>query len=218
MTEPLDLADLRARAERLAGKTLNDIAAELYEQAPTVGLHTKGKVGELIERALGATGGSHATHDFPGLAVELKTVPVDARLRPRESTYVCRISMADAERAEWADSWVRRKLSHVLFVPIVDGERVATPVFWKPSAEEERALRADFDELMGMIGMGRIEDLTARDGEILQLRPKARDGSVRTTTWDRDGELIATVPRGFYLRARFTASLLTRRSRASAPA
>jgi len=205
---PRDVAELRDRARALEGRTLDDIARALHELAPTIGLHTKGKVGELIERALGATGGSQATHDFPELGVELKTVPVDEKLRPRESTYVCRISLADAEHAEWADAWVRRKLSHVLFVPIVDGERVARPVFWQPSAEEERALRADFDELMGLIGRGRIEDLSAHDGEILQLRPKARDGSVRTTAWDRDGELIATVPRGFYLRARFTAAIL----------
>ncbi len=210
LTPPRDLDELRQRAERLAQRSLVDIARELDEIAPSVGLHTKGKVGELFERVLGATGGSHATHDFPELGVELKTIPVDAQLRPRESTYVCRISLADAEHAEWIDSWVRRKLAHVLFIPIVDQTRVATPVFWRPSEEEERVLRADFDELMGMIGMGRIEDLTARDGEILQLRPKARDGSVRTTTWDRDGELIATVPRGFYLRARFTGSLIWR--------
>jgi len=210
MRPPRDLPELERRADALAGRSLLDVARELDEHAPVVGLHTKGKVGELIERALGATGGSHATHDFPELSVELKTIPVDEQLRPRESTFVCRISLADAERAEWADSWVRRKLGHVLFVPIVEGERVATPVFWRPSDEEERALRADFDELMGMIGAGHIEDLSARDGEILQLRPKARDGSVRTTAWDRDGELIATVPRGFYLRARFTARILSR--------
>jgi DNA mismatch repair protein MutH len=218
MTIPRDLDDLRARADALAGRTLIELASALQERAPTVGVHTKGKVGELLERALGATGGSHATHDFPELGVELKTVPVDAQLRPRESTYVCRIALAGAEHAEWSDSWVRRKLSHVLFVPIIDHARIATPVFWRPSDEEERALRADFDELMGMIGMGRIEDLTAHDGEILQLRPKARDGSVRTTTWDRDGELIATVPRGFYLRAKFTGEIVRRRNPASAPA
>jgi DNA mismatch repair protein MutH len=215
MPPPRDLDELRARAGSLASRSLADIANELRETAPAVGLHTKGKVGELLERALGATGGSYATHDFPELGVELKTIPVDEQLRPRESTYVCRISLAEAEHAEWIDSWVRRKLQHVLFVPIVNNERVAVPIFWRPNVEEERALRADFDELMGMIGAGHIEDLTARDGEILQLRPKARDGSVRTKTWDRDGELIATVPRGFYLRARFTGELLRRAARPS---
>ena len=53
-----------------------------------------------------------------------------------------------------------------------------------------------------------IEELTAHRGRWLQVRPKARDGSVRTIAWGSEGEAIATVPRGFYLRARFTAALL----------
>lgn len=206
----MDLADLRRRVDALVGRTVDDIASELLTIAPIVGVHTKGKVGALIESILGATGGSRARQDFPELGVELKTVPVDAARKPRESTYVCRIALADAERAEWESSWVRRKLSHVLFVPICDGT-ILTPVFWKPTLEEDRAMHSDFDELMGTIGAGRIEDITAHAGEILQIRPKARDGSVRTTTFDRDGDLISTVPRGFYLRARFVARLLTPR-------
>ncbi len=196
---PRDLDELRRRAAALTGRTLSTTAS----------LHTKGKTGTLVEELLGATGRG-AVHDFPELGVELKTVPVDAQLRPRESTYVCRISLAEAEHAEWETSWVRSKLSHVLFVPIHE-RTVLAPVFWRPTAEQERALRADFDELMGLIGRGRIEDVTAHDGELLQLRPKARDGSVRTTAFDRDGELVSTVPRGFYLRARFVGSLLTPR-------
>ena len=82
-------------------------------------MHGKGKVGEQIERALGASGGSTATWDFPELRVELKTIPLDAsRGAPRESTFVCAVSLADADRAEWATSWVRAKLSRVLWVPV----------------------------------------------------------------------------------------------------
>lgn len=206
---PRDLGELRDRALALEGRTLAELAEELGGEAKT-GLHTKGKIGDLIERVLGATGGSVAQHDFPDLGVELKTIPVDEQLRPRESTYVCSISLLRAEHEAWATSWARRKLAHVLFVPVVDRTRIARPVFYQLDAEDDRALGADFDELMGRIGAGHIEDLTARDGVHLQIRPKARDGSVRTVAWDRDGEPIATVPRGFYLRPSFTARILSR--------
>ena len=43
---------------------------------------------------------------------------------------------------------------------------------------------------------------------ISQLRPKAAHGRVRTTVAGAEGERIATVPRGFYLRARFTGAIL----------
>jgi DNA mismatch repair protein MutH len=158
-----------------------------------------------------------AEHDFPGLQVELKTVPVDAQLRPRESTYVCRISLVDADRAEWETSWARRKLSHVLFVPVIDRTLIGPAVFWRPTAAQDRQLRADFDELMGAIGSGRIEDIDATTGAWLQLRPKAADGRARTLLHDPDGEPISTVPRGLYLRARFTATLLGASTSSSRP-
>ncbi len=205
---PSDLADLGRRAAALEGLTLSAVARALGALAPRVGPRTKGKVGELLERALGATGKSTATQDFPELGVELKTIPVDARMRPTESTYVCTIVIAEAERAEWATSWARQKLSHVLWLPVVDRKVIGRACFWRPSVEQDGALRADFELLMGTIGAGRIEDLTARDGVHLQVRPKAKDGSVRTVAWDRDGDPISTVPRGFYLRPTFTASIL----------
>jgi DNA mismatch repair protein MutH len=180
-------------------------------EAPGRGARTKGKVGVLVERALGATGGSSATHDFPELGIELKTIPLDCRGRVTESTYVCTLSLAEADRAEWETSWVRRKLAHVLWVPVVgsDGERrFGSPLLWRPTAEQESVLRADFEDIVGAIGMGAIERLTARDGRFLQLRPKAAHGRVRTRAPGWDGDVLETVPRGFYLRARFTAAIL----------
>jgi DNA mismatch repair protein MutH len=203
----MDLGELRRRVEMLRGRSPDELA-----EAEGFPLRGKGKLGELVERLLGATGGSQATHDFPELGVELKTIPVDAHGRPRESTYVCRISLAGAERAEWETSWVRSKLSHVLFVPVIvgddDSRAFGAAVFWRPTPEQDRVMRADYEELMGMIGSGHIEDLDARVGRVLQIRPKAKDASVRTIVFDRDGEPISTVPRGFYLRPRYTGALL----------
>lgn len=176
-------------------------------------MRTKGKVGELLERALGATAGSAAVQDFPQLGVELKSIPLDERGVPVESTFVCAISVAEAEYAEWETSWARRKLSHVLWMPVlpVDGEgqrRLGRPVFWRPTEEQEAVLRADFDDLMGLIGVGQIERLTAREGRWMQVRPKAAHGRVRTVAYGADGELIDTIPRGFYLRTKFTRAIL----------
>ncbi|MBX3186468.1 MAG: DNA mismatch repair protein MutH [Labilithrix sp.] len=178
-------------------------------------VRTKGTPGAILELALGATGGSTKVHDFPELEIELKTIPLDPRGVAIESTYVCTLSLADAEEQEWESSWVRAKLSRVLFVPLVgdDGipwrsRRVGAPVLWSPTEAQESILRADFDDVVGLIGIGRIEDVTAHKGRWLQVRPKARHGGVRTLAWGAEGEAIATVPRGFYLRARFTSAIL----------
>ena len=214
ITPPGSEAELRNRAASLAGRTIEAIADAMGVSPPPRGVRGKGKIGGLIETALGADSGNAARPDFGGLGIELKTLPL-RRGVPRESTFVCTIALADADRAEWETSVARAKLAHVLFVPIVfgaeesDGERrVGTPFFWQPTPSQEAVLKGDFDEVMGLIGAGGIEALNARRGRWLQVRPKAATGAVRTISFGPEGEWIATVPRGFYLRASFTRALL----------
>ena len=212
---PADTEELRRRALWLSGRTLAEIAAALAEAMPVTGLRGKGKVGNLLERALGASAGSAAGPDFPELGVELKTIPVDQSGAPRESTFICSIGLTGADAAEWLTSVARAKLAHVLFIP-VQGERdapagswrVGSPCLWRPTARQEAVLRADFEDAMGLIGAGAVESLSARRGRWLQVRPKAATGGTRTLAFGPDGERIATVPRGFYLRAGFTRELL----------
>jgi DNA mismatch repair protein MutH len=212
MASPRNEAELIARARALSGRSVEALAERWGVQVGGARVSTKGKVGELIERELGASGGSNATWDFPALRVELKTIPVDERGAPRESTFVCAVSLLDAERAEWSTSWARAKLARVLWVPVetrADGSRqIAEARLWSPTLEQERVLAADFEEIVGRIGVGDVEGLSARVGRYMQLRPKAAHGRVRTRAPGADGEIVATVPRGFYLRARFTGALL----------
>ncbi len=209
---PHDEAELLARVRALRGRSVDEIAQRWRVNVGGAAVSTKGKVGELVERVLGATGGSSATWDFPALRVELKTIPIDERGTPRESTFVCAVSLLDAERAEWETSWVRAKLARVLWVPVetpADGSRrIGEAVLWSPSEEQQRILGDDFDEILGRVGAGGIEGVSARMGRWLQLRPKAAHGGVRTRAPGAYGETVTTVPRGFYLRARFTGAIL----------
>jgi DNA mismatch repair protein MutH len=208
-------AELRLRAEALAGHTLGAIADALGGDEVGAGLHAKGKIGELLERALGASGGAGAEHDFPALRIELKSVPVDAAGLPRESTYVCTLPLAGVDAATWEASWVRAKLARVLWVPVVTPEpsawrarRVGAALLWSPTPAQEAVLRADFEDAVGLIGAGGIEEVTAHAGRWLQVRPKAADSQARAVAFGPEGEPVATVPRGFYLRRRFTAAIL----------
>ena len=209
---PRDAPELLARAHALCGRRVESLGRELGMPIGASGAHTKGKVGELVERALGATGGSSATWDFPALQVELKTIPVDLRGVPRESTFVCAVSLLDADRAEWETSWVRSKLARVLWVPVETGDDGARTFgearLWSPSAEQEGVLAGDFEEILGRVGAGGVEGVSAHVGRWLQLRPKAAHGGVRTRAPGDEGGTLTTVPRGFYLRARFTGAIL----------
>ncbi len=212
---PRDEAELLARARALAGRRLAEIAADQRVTAPPDLRHHKGWVGQLIERALGATAASRAVPDFIELGIELKTLPVDRRGRPVESTFVCTVPLAEVGEVPWERSRVRGKLAHVLWV-VVQGERAITvgdrqvgaALLWRPTAAQEQALKDDWEELAGIIALGDIETITGRLGQFLQVRPKAAHSRVRRRSIDTEGEMIETLPRGFYLRATFTASIL----------
>src|ERR1700761_6072296 len=126
---PRDAVELVGRARALEGMPVDELARVAGVRVDGAAVATKGKVGELLERVLGASGGSVATWDFPDLAVELKTIPVDPDGAPSESTFVCAVSLLDAERAEWETSWARAKLSRVLWVPVI------TPATTPPTTE-----------------------------------------------------------------------------------
>src|SRR5262245_12295788 len=124
---PRSVYELLARARTLVGARIERVAREVGLSAEGEAVSTKGRPGAIVERALGATGGTAKEHDFPALGVELKTIPVDADGVPLESTYVCTLSLGDAESQEWESSWVRAKLARVLFVPLVGADGAPWP-------------------------------------------------------------------------------------------
>ncbi len=81
-TSPESERELLERAERLAGWTLAEIALDLKTRLPSDLKRAKGWIGELIERALGASAFSLPEPDFPRLGIELKTIPADRAGRP----------------------------------------------------------------------------------------------------------------------------------------
>lgn len=209
---------LLQRADVLAGRPLAEIAGALQVGVPPDLRHHKGWVGDLIERALGAPGGGKAGPDFEHLGIELKTIPVDPRGRPSESTWVCAAPMEAAALGAWLDSPVRAKLARVLWIPILGkgspgGRKIGAPLIWSPSAEQEETLAQDWESLAELIAEGEVWQWKARHGEALQLRPKAARGDDWIWVVDSDGESVRTVPLGFYLRAGFTAQILAGESR-----
>jgi DNA mismatch repair protein MutH len=203
------------RANCLAGRSLEQLAAAVGRETPSHQRRLKGWIGELMEQCLGATAGSRPVPDFPELGIELKTVPINARGRPKESTYICTVALSDT-RAAWETSLVRRKLSRVLWVPVEAApeiafglRRVGNPVLWSPEPAQERLIRTDWEELTEMISLGHLERISSRHGRCLQIRPKAANGRALTAHFSATGEPALTLPRGFYLRAAFTQGILS---------
>jgi DNA mismatch repair protein MutH len=213
---PRDEAELRARLAALGGHTLGQLADRAGLEAPPDLRRDKGFVGMLLERTLGATAGSRAEPDFPSLGVELKSLPIDAAGRPLESTFVASLDLAERD-LRWEISPVRKKLARVAWVVVEAAKeiplaqrRVGAALLWSPSEEEFTELRRDYEEIVELVEEGFLEQITGHRGTALQLRPKGRNAADLRSALDEDGGAVRAAPRAFYLRTRFTESILRR--------
>lgn len=98
----------------------------------------------------------------------------------------------------------------------VEGERkiplaerhIGQPILWSPTITQESRLQQDWEELMELIVLGELHKINATLGEVLQLRPKGRNNRSITSAINAKGEIVQSLPLGFYLRKHFTAEIL----------
>jgi len=215
ISPPSTIDELSTRAAQLAGKSIGELAQISGVKLPESLKTKKGWQGQFLEQCLGADAGNLSKPDFSLIDVELKTLPIDYTGKVQESTYVCVVDINNKLGVQWRESPVYKKLKHVLWIPIakISGEplsnsRIATPFFWQMDEAEEAALKSDWENAMELVSLGKVHQLNARMGQILQVRPKAANSRVLTSSVDESGNPSQTLPRGFYLRPQFTQSLL----------
>ncbi len=135
-----------------------------------------------------------AQPDFPHLGIELKTLPLNRHGLPAESTFITSINLTKAHEEHWHASVCWQKLKRILWIP-VEGEReipysdrrIGQAILWSPSAEQARTLEMDWTEHMENIACGRLEEIDARMGEYLQVRPKAANAKSLCQGFDAMG-------------------------------
>ncbi len=208
-------SELLAKAQWLSGFSLGEIATSLNIVIPPDLRRDKGWVGMLIETALGAKAGSKAEQDFAHLGIELKTIPINSQGLPLETTFVSLAPLTNNSGITWETSHVRHKLQKVLWIPI-EGERqiplaerrIGQPILWTPTQTQEMQLKQDWEELMELIVLGRLNEINAKIGEVLQLRPKGKNSRSLANAFNQAGERVQSLPLGFYLRKNFTTKIL----------
>lgn len=215
LSTPNSEEELMDRAYSLAGRTVQELAQQYNIKTPSNSLHAKGWLGVFLEEILGANAGNSPTQDFVDLKIELKSIPIDQELNPYETTYVCIVPLIGCNGQNFFESNFYNKIKKILWIPFDGSKEIPiaekifyTPFIWTPNAQELDILKQDWEEHMEKISMGNIENITAKDGIALQIRPKAANGKILTDAIGKDGQLIKTRPRGFYLRTSFTKKIL----------
>lgn len=208
--------ELIARCRMIEGLSFAQLAAQRGVGVPMDPVQRKGWLGGLVEKALGTTAGTEAKPDFHHLGIELKTLPINARGTPVESTFVTSINLLTIHHEHWENSSCYAKLKHVLWLPI-EGDasisfahrRIGRAFLWSATAEDAKILKHDWTELSFMLGAGQMSDVDATMGVYLQVRPKAANARSLCYGFDAEGNKTLTLPRGFYLRPSFTEKILS---------
>lgn len=202
--------------QKIAGIKIYELAKMLNINCPKSLEINKGWIGQLLEMYLGANSNNLPIPDFPDLGIELKTIPVNLKtLAPTESTFVCKAQLNNVN-CTWEKSIVYQKLSKVLWIPIetdpklsLHERRIGKSFLWQPTLQQAIILKNDWYELTEILNLGKLELLSAKYGQYLQLRPKAANCKSNLIIYKTiNGGYIKTVARGFYLRASFTKQIL----------
>lgn len=209
--------ELLQRCQEIEGFSISQLAHSLQLSIPLTQSQRKGFIGLAAELALGATAGNLCAPDFTHLGIELKTIPLNNKGKPIESTFITSIPLLTIHQQTWENSQCFAKLKKVLWLPVegdstipFEHRRIGRGLLWSPTKQEETILSEDWHELSTMISTGQLEQITAKIGQFLQVRPKAAHAKSLCYGFGSDGSKILTLPRGFYLRAKFTESIIRR--------
>ena len=211
ISPPKDEAELLARCREIEGLSFSALATMCSTVLPHDPVKRKGWVGGVLERILGTA----AKPDFHHLGIELKTLPIGAKSRPLESTFVTSINLLTIHQEIWETSQCYSKLKRVLWLPVEADKHILFPYrrigrgfLWSPDVKDEIILSKDWHDLSFMLGGGQLADVDARMGVYLQVRPKAANARSLCYGFDEAGRKHLTLPRGFYLRPAFTEKML----------
>lgn len=177
MLEPLSIAELLERTKNIEGMTIEQLANILGITMPLDLKYAKGFIGQLIEIALGATGNSNPVHDFPAIGVELKTIPITCDGKPAQNTHIC--ILPDITYGQtFENSNFYNKIKKVLWLPVQGDKNIPFPqryigegFIWEPSKTDLAILKNDWTEIMNLIALDSINNVSSKIGTYAMISP-----------------------------------------------
>lgn len=211
--------NLLKHAKSMNGYSINELSVK-YNIQLKKNTKNKGYLGNIIENFFGLQNNNKPIKDFYSLGIELKTIPINDKGIPLESTFICSVPLIRNSGLIWNTSYVRYKINRILWIPIEKNKstniteyRVKYPFLWSPNYEEEKKIKTDWNEIMDMVVLGKIKNISSQYGEILFVKTKANSKKNYTQAIGEDGQPILTIPKGFYLRKKFTYLLLNKNTK-----
>lgn len=186
------VAQIAERAATLVDRTLIELQPAMAPMVPSSAA-TKGVVGRIYEACFDIPQNSIPGPDFPGAAIELKSVPIlltgsEARAKERIS-----VGMIDFQRLvteDWESASVRKKLDKMLLIfygwqplqPISRFKTLAAGV-WSPDAETWLAVEADWRAIHSLVVAGRRSEVSESLTRVLGAATKGPGHGSISRAW-----------------------------------
>lgn len=212
---PENLDELEQRLNSIMGRSIAELAALAQVPLPYHNSMAKGFAGQLIEIFLGAHARNLPVPDFEKLRIELKTLPLNADLKPQESTFLCSANLGNDRFVPFNQSALYHKVKQILFVLLFAPSGAPMGIrhilgyfYFRPDAATLNLIETDYNEFFELVTSGRTNEIDGACGNIIQMRPKAATSKDVVPYRDATGHIRYTIPRGFYLRTEFTRNLV----------
>ena len=209
-------SQLSERAHSIEGVPLKDLA-DYLEYPLRDPSKSKGYVGNLMQFAFGLRPNSKPLPDLERFRIEIKTIPVDPDLNALENTRLTKINPSELVlEDEWSRSHAFRKVTTILFVPVVKHPRAAarvggwysrSPFVWMPSLDELAILEEDWKTVRDVYRKGSVTK-SAIPGTYMFANTQSRDSSVRERYKLPTGDEMEVQPKAFYLLKPLTTRVL----------
>lgn len=135
----------------------------------------KSFAGDVAEAMLDIARNALPDPDLESIGAEIKTIPLDARSRPRENTKITSLTpRLVSTEGDFYTSHLYAKMRAILFLPVQKSDNddpaswyLRPPFLWLPGTEQLRVIRADYETYLAAIREGRWDVLSLRTGTYL---------------------------------------------------
>ena len=206
--------ELIIKSNKISGIRITDFCKPFNEFFSEKTKKSSGYLGKILEIYLGTSGKNFPIPDFPNLNIELKSLPLNKNMLPKNIVKICSTSFFPLEtNYSWETSIVKRKLEKVLWIPFQSDKsvpyhrrRILQP-FLSNLKGYEKIIKEDYENIITLLFLGKLNLISPTLGKYLILKPISSNKNLTNFLNDK-GELIKTNFVGFYINKKFLKKII----------
>ncbi len=135
----------------------------------------KGIIGKIIENIFQIKNKNDSDADWNDIGLELKTIPLNKKLNPKELTKICIIKKNNI-KVNWEKSQVYKKIKNILWIPYegsvkiaISKKRILIPFIYTLTNKEEKIIKNEWEIIIESFLFCNNNNFFIKEGEFLKL-------------------------------------------------